>query len=219
MIQKTGSGLYDTLKTDILMGHFAPGSKLKIETLKNRYRVGVNVIRESLARLATEDLVDSEDQKGFRVAQVSKSRLSDLTRLRILLEIDGARYSLENGEIEWESNLVAAHHKLAYIEEKMRENEEEHCQIWHQCDWEFHAALIAACNSQLHRLYHKRIFDQFRQYVTVDLKTNGFRGTDLITEHKAILDAALDRDVKACTFALENHLGFYDRNRNLVAAP
>lgn len=217
MIRKPSTGLYDTLKSDILMGQFAPGSKLKIETLKERYRVGVNVIRESLARLATEDLVDSEDQKGFRVAQISKSRLSDLTRLRILLEVDGSKYSLKHGGIEWESNLVAAHHKLAYFEEKMQENEEEHCQIWHQCDWEFHAALIAACNSQLHRLYHKRIFDQFRQYVTVDLKTNGFRGIDVITEHKAILNAALDRDIKACTAALEDHLGFYDRNRHLVA--
>lgn len=121
MIHKNSTGLYDTLKTDILMGHFAPGSKLKIETLKERYRVGVNVIRESLARLATEDLVDSEDQKGFRVANVSTSRLSDLTRLRVLLELDGVRYSIQHGTIEWESNLVATHHKLAYIEEKMRE--------------------------------------------------------------------------------------------------
>ena len=217
MIRKNSIGLYDTLKADILMGHFAPGSKLKIETLKERYRAGVNVIRESLARLATEDLVDSEDQKGFRVAEVSVSRLSDLTRLRILLESDGATYSLQNGSIEWESNLVAAHHKLAYIEEKMRENEEAHCKIWHQCDWEFHAALISACGSQLHRLYHKRVFDQFRQYVMVDLKTNGFRGLDVITEHRAILDAALNRDVTACNRALESHLGYYQKHRMMEA--
>jgi len=217
MIRKSSAGLYDTLKADILMGYFAPGSKLKIETLKERYRAGVNVIRESLARLATEDLVDSEDQKGFRVAKVSTSRLSDLTRLRILLEVDGVRHSIEHGGIEWESNLVAAHHKLAFIEEKMRENEEEHCRIWHQCDYEFHAALISACESQLHKLYHKRIFDQFRQYVTVDLKTNGFRGIDVINEHRAILDAAISRNINDCTQAIKNHLGFYNRSGHLVA--
>lgn len=209
MIRKNSSGLYETLKTDILMGHFAPGSKLKIETLKERYGMGVNVIRESLARLATEDLVDSEDQKGFRVAQISSSRLADLTRLRILLETDGAKHSFINGGIDWESNLVAAHHKLAYIEDRMIEDEDAHMTIWHQCDWEFHAALIAACGSQLHCLYHKRIFDQFRQYVMVDLKTNGFRGIDIIHEHQAIVQAALQRDSLGCAKALETHLGFY----------
>jgi DNA-binding GntR family transcriptional regulator len=209
MIRKNSSGLYETLKSDILMGYFAPGSKLKIETLKERYGMGVNVIRESLARLATEDLVDSEDQKGFRVAEISSSRLADLTRLRILLETDGARHSIKNGGIDWESELVAAHHKLAYIEDKMIADEEAHMLIWHQCDWEFHAALISACGSQLHCLHHKRIFDQFRQYVMVDLKTNGFRGHDIIDEHQAIVQAALQRDYPQCAKALETHIGFY----------
>lgn len=209
MIHKNSTGLYETLKTDILMGHFAPGSKLKIETLKERYGMGVNVIRESLARLATEDLVDSEDQKGFHVAKISASRLSDLTRLRILLETDGVKHSFVNGGIDWESDLVAAHHKLAYIEDKMIEDEAKHLTIWHQCDWQFHATLISACGSQLHCLYHQRIFEQFRQFVTVDLKTNGFRGHDIIDEHRAIVEAALQRDFPRCAKALESHLSFY----------
>jgi DNA-binding GntR family transcriptional regulator len=209
MIIKSSKGIYEALKTDILMGKFAPGSKLKIETLKERYGMGVNVIRESLARLATEDLVDSEDQKGFWVAPTSPARLSELTRLRILLETDGVKHSMKNGGIDWESNIVAAHQKLAYIEEKMRQDEDAHYKIWHQCDWEFHAALIAACGSQLHALYHQRVFDQFRQYVMVDLKTNGFRGNDIIDEHQAIVDAALKRDYEGCAKALEHHLSFY----------
>lgn len=209
MIVKNTSGLYEALKTDILMGHFAPGSKLKIEMLKERYNAGVNVIRESLARLATEDLVDSEDQKGFRVAQTSLARLSDLTRLRILLETDGVKHSMKYGGIDWESNLVAAHQKLAYVEEKMSDDQQAHHQMWQQCDWEFHQALIADCGSQLHRLYHQRLFDQFRQYVIVDLQTNGFRGTDIIDEHKAIVDAALARDYERCAQALKDHLNFF----------
>lgn len=209
MVHKNSIGIYDALKTDILMGHFSPGSKLKIETLKKRYGMGVNVIRESLARLATEDLVDSEDQKGFRVAQTSSSRLSDLTRLRILLETDGSKHSMLNGGVAWESNLVAAHQKLTYIEEKMRLDETSHCKIWHQYDWEFHAALISECGSQMHQLYHQRVFDQFRQYVMVDLKTNGFRGNDIIDEHQEIVNAALQRDYESCAKALEKHLSFY----------
>ena len=69
MIQTGTMNVYEALKSDIVMGNLSPGSKLKMEMLKARYGMGVNVIRESLARLATEDLVDAENQKGFRVAQ------------------------------------------------------------------------------------------------------------------------------------------------------
>ena len=209
MIRKTTQGLYEDLKTDVLMGHFAPGTKLKIDMLKKRYGMGVNVIRECLTRLATEDLVDFENQKGFRVAQTSSARLEDLTRMRILLESDGVRRSIADGGLDWETNLVAAHQKLAYIEEKMIEDEEAHCRIWHQYDWEFHAALIADCGSRLHRLYHQRVLDQFRQFVMVDLKTKGFRGHQIIEEHQAIVDAALNRNAEKCIEALEKHLSFY----------
>lgn len=211
MIYDSNISLYETLKTDIVMGHFPPGSKLKIDMLKQRYGMGVNVIRESLARLATEDLIDSESQRGFRVARISQSRLSDLTRLRILLETDGLKHSIQNGGIDWESDLVAAYHKLEYIEQKMREDEEAHCQKWNEYDWAFHAALVSACGSQLHQLYHRRVFEQYRQYVMSNLKTHGFRGEDIISEHKAILDAALARNNELCEKTLESHLNFYLR--------
>jgi len=211
MIQNSEMNVYEALKSDIVMGHFLPGSKLKIDMLKARYGMGVNVIRESLARLATEDLVDSENQKGFRVAKTSQSRLSDLTRLRILFEIDGVKHSMENGGVDWESDLVAAYHKLEFIEKKMRQDEAAHCRIWHECDWQFHSTLISACGSQLHRLYHRRIFEQYRQYVMVDLKTNGFRGENLIKEHEVILQAVLSHDYERCREALESHLSYYLR--------
>lgn len=211
MIENNSMSIYETLKSDIVMGHFSPGSKLKMEMLKERYGMGVNVIRESLARLATENFVVAESQKGFRVADTSKSRLSDLTRLRILLEADGAKHSMKNGGLDWETSLVAAYHKLEYIEKKMREDEEVHGPIWHECDWEFHRTLISACGSELHILYHRRIFEQFRQFVMVDLKTNGFRGEDLIKEHENILNAALKRDYEMCKASLEQHLSYYLR--------
>lgn len=203
--------VYDSLKSDIVMGYFPPGTKLKIDMLKERYGVGVNVIRESLARLATEDLVIAESQKGFRVAEISKSRLSDLTRLRILFETDGMKHSLENGDMDWETNLVAAYHKLEYVERKMCEDEVAHCKIWSECDWQFHSSLIAACGSQLHLMYHRRVFEQYRQFVMFDLKTHGFRGAGLMKEHEDILHGALQRDYEKCKAALKKHLSHYLR--------
>lgn len=201
--------VYDDLRKDILTGSYEPGSKLKIELLKQRYGAGVNLIRESLARLTSEGLVSAQDQKGFRVADISSQRFGDLTRMRIMLEIDGATHSIKRGDLDWETNLVAAHHKLVHVEEKMSADETSNIYTWHQYDWEFHAALISACGSELHRKYHRQVFDQFRQYLLLELKTHGFRGNNIIDEHEAILTAALNRDVDACANALEKHLNVY----------
>ena len=204
--------LYETLRTDILQGVFDPGSKLRMETLKSRYNSGVNVLRESLARLSIEGFVESEDQKGFRIACLSIERLRELTQLRILFECEAIRLSLENGGVEWESNLVAAHHKLSYMGSKMREDQEACFHLWHESDYEFHAALIAACGSALHKHYHRQIYDQFRQYVVAEIKAQGFRGEDIVDEHGMIVDAALKGDAQACCNALKIHLeGFYQR--------
>ncbi len=204
--------LYETLRTDILHGLFEPGSKLRMEALKTRYNSGVNVLRESLARLSIEGLVESEDQKGFRVSSVSTERLRQLTQLRILLECEGVRLSFLHGGVEWESNLVAAHHKLNYMEGKMRADQDTYFHAWHQCDYEFHAALIAACGSDLHKHYHKQMYDQFRQYVLTELREQGFRGVDIVDEHEHILAAVLARDADGCATALRAHLeGFYER--------
>ncbi|MDD1794989.1 GntR family transcriptional regulator [Enterovibrio makurazakiensis] len=206
--------LYETLRTDLLRGDFKPGSRLRMESLKTRYGSGVNLLRECLTRLASDGLVIAEGQKGFHVASFSPKKMEELTRLRILLEADGAEQSFVNGDMEWESNLVAAHHKLEHVESKMRDNIVDNFVMWHRCDYEFHAALIGACNSELHMHYHRQIYDQFRQFVMMELRTNGFRGTHIIDEHQIILEAALNRDLSACVSALEAHLGgFVERLR------
>lgn len=209
--------IYETLRSDILNGAFQPGSKLKLEQLKERYRAGTNALRESLTRLSSEGLVDAQEQRGFRVAETSLDRLRDLTRLRVLLEVDGARRSLETGGLEWESALVAAHHKLAHIERQMQADPNAFIEIWSQYDWEFHTALLAACGSRLHCRYHRQIFDQFRQFVVIELETHGFRGEEIIAEHEAILNAALSRDADRCAEALQAHISVFLRRSEAAA--
>lgn len=153
---------------------------------------------------------------------MAASDLKEVTRLRILLESDGAKYSIARGGVAWESALVAAHHRLTHIEGRMQRDGAAHFDLWRQCDWEFHAALLSACGSELHQAAHRAVFDQFRKVVTLEFQTRGFRGNHIIREHKAILDAALARDADACAKALETHISVYFRTAgqdDLLTAP
>ncbi len=153
-----------------------------------------------------------ENQEASLKDALETSALKEVASLRILMESEGARLSIAQGGVEWESTLFAAHHRLAHIERSMHRDGDVHFDLWRQCDWDFHAALLSACGSMLHQKVHKALFDQFRKVVTLEFQTQGFRGNHIIEEHKAILDAALARDSKACADALENHISVYFRN-------
>ena len=46
-----------------------PGERLRFETLRDVYCVSFATLREALARLASEQLVVAEGQRGFIVAE------------------------------------------------------------------------------------------------------------------------------------------------------
>src|SRR5215510_15154545 len=108
---------YARLRTDILDGTLSPGMKLKLEALRDRYDVSVNTLRETLSRLAADGLVEAEGQRGFTVVPATLADLIDITETRRLLECHAAKLSVERADLEWESRLVAAYHKLSKAED------------------------------------------------------------------------------------------------------
>ncbi|MEQ8284537.1 GntR family transcriptional regulator [Thalassospira sp.] len=202
--------VYNEIRDDVLYGELQPGSKLKLEVLRERYSVGVNTLREVLNRLVASGFVFVEGQKGFRVVETSSSNFMELTSMRLLLERDGLSASIRHGDVEWEARVAGAHHKLAATEKKMiAENSRELTARWSQYDREFHQALISACGSDLHLRLHREIFDQFRRYVVIELKTHGFRGQEIIDEHRELCELALARDVDNAIARLTDHIETY----------
>ncbi len=175
-------------------------------------RLNVGAVVRAPHRATDSTLSLSFDDRNRLLSDaMAASSLKEVTRLRILLESDGARFAIANGGVGWESALVAAHHRLAHIESRMHRDGRADFDLWRQCDWEFHATLISACESELHKMVHKAVFEQFRRVVMVEFQTIGFRGAHIIEEHKAILDAALARDAEACAEALATHISVYFR--------
>jgi len=202
-LNTVGSNTYETLKHDIIFGQLLPGSKLKLDALKKQYAASVSTLRETLNRLASEGFVIAQEQRGFFVAPVSKDDLIEIANLRILLENHALQDSIENGDADWEGNLVAAHHKLHRMEEKLLSGDLSEKETWKRYDWEFHQAMISACNSKALLLLHSTIFDK---YVRYQMQVLTFRGRTAAIEHKKMLEAALARDTKLAQKYLEDHV-------------
>lgn len=208
MHPQTGTGLvghdvYEAIRRDIIFGRLDAGSRLRLERMKAEYGASVSTIREALSRLTTEGLVEAEGQRGFSVAPMSDENLREIADLRILVECHALGLSVEAGDTEWEGVIVSAHHKLHRMEERMEAGDTSVRETWKQYDWEFHQALILACGSRALLEVHSTVFDKYLRY---QMRRLTYRGATAASEHRALLSAALDRDVATAQSILRTHI-------------
>lgn len=195
--------VHDRLRADVLGGVYAPGSKLKFAMLCERYGASVSVVREALTRLAEQGLVEAEPNVGFHVRTLSVADLLDLTATRIDLETLALRYSIERGDTEWETQLVAAHHRLERTPMLTDDAPVRISDEWERAHTIFHDALLEGCGSPwlLSVAYTLRGAAEFyRRWSQVHEP-----GRDVAAEHRAITAASLDRDAAEATRLLAAH--------------
>jgi DNA-binding GntR family transcriptional regulator len=182
------------IRSDIIACRLMPDERLRFEALRERYGMGVSPLREALMRLEAEGLVQLEQNKGFRVSEVSRENLLDLMRTRVEIETIALRWSLGKGGVEWEANLLGAFHRLSR-QTKLDPTEPETInEAWSREHAAFHAALVSACGSQTLMSIRERLFEQAERYVSLSIMSNAPLRDD-VAEHKQLMRTALNRDV------------------------
>lgn len=197
MAPRTVTGqLVEKIRSDIINGHFEAGARLKLNVLAERYSSSPTPLREALSRLVNQGLLVVEEQKGFRVAPISREDLIDITKARVDIESLLLRRSIDNGDINWEARVIAASHKLSRL--LMTKDRKSLNPDWELAHTEYHAALISACNSAWLLRFGASLWEQHRRYRRLSLK-HDFETRDTATEHAAITAAVLARKAdKAC---------------------
>jgi DNA-binding GntR family transcriptional regulator len=191
------------IRGDILRGVLKPGRKLKLDGLRESYGASVGTLRESLNRLIAERLVIAEGQRGFEVAPFAEKELRELAQLRLLLECHALEHAFRSGDVEWEGRVVAAHHKLSQMEDRLRAGDGDALDPWRRFDSEFHRTLISACGSRTLMATHATVFDRYLRYQNLAL---GFRGEIAVREHLGLREAAIRRDVAEARAILNAHI-------------
>lgn len=202
-LETAGELAFRLIRQDIIAGTLAPGQKLKLDQVKDRYAVSVSTLRETLSRLASENLVTAEGQRGFEVAPVSVKELENLGDLRLLLESHAVGLSFAAGDLDWEARIVAAHHKLSAVERHLLEGDLQRTADWVRYDWEFHQALVSACDSAVLMGALSSTFDRFLRY---HLLAQSFRGKPVTDDHRQLFQLAMRRDVGGARAMLQHHV-------------
>ena len=197
--------VYSELRGDILAGRQRPGSRLPFADLAARYEASMGVIREVLTRLTAEGLVESEPQYGFRVVPLSVADLNHLTDARAAIETLVLGQAVEHGDVAWESQVLAAHHRLERTPQQAADDLGRLGADWTAAHAAYHHTLLAGCpNPRLLAIADllRDSAELYRQW-SVPL---AHAHRDIAAEHRAILDAVLNRDVEAATAALATHI-------------
>jgi DNA-binding GntR family transcriptional regulator len=191
--QTLNASVLAQLRSDIIACRLMPDERLRVEALRERYGMGISPIREALMRLEAEGLVELEQNKGFKVSEVSHENLLDLMRSRIEIESIALRWSLEKGGVAWEADLLGAFHRLSRQTKIDPGSPDAISDAWRKEHAEFHTALVAACGSPTLSSIRARLFEQAERYVALSIMSDGPLRDD-VTEHKQLMRAALNRE-------------------------
>ena len=198
-------GAYEKLRADLLACRILPGERLITRDLCDRFSVSLGAVREALSRLTAEGLVVSEPQRGFRAAPISAADLADLTLARVELETLCLRRAIAQGDVAWETQLVAAAHHLSRMPTRAPEDTARSNEAWVEAHAAFHAALVAGCGSQWLLHLQSLLYAQSERYRRLSVPFEmGER--DVQQEHQAILEATLARDSDKAVHLLAEHL-------------
>lgn len=172
---------YDEIRSLIVAGSLAPGSRLGQGELADRLGISRGSVREALRRLAGDGLVDFEVNRGFFVAEVGLDDVRQRLEARLALEPEIARLAAARrteDDLEMMRETIVAEESATTSDEV------------HDASRAFHAAVAGATRNQaftklLDALW---IADVGRRLLAQRSRSASWHDSD-IEEHRAILGA------------------------------
>lgn len=217
--------IYEMIKTMIFDHEIAPGSRVNIDALAVQLEVSQTPIREALARLESDGLIEKEPLKGYRATQLfTVKQLNDLFQFRLLIEpwaAEQAAKLIDNtGKTALKAEMQSAKTAIKFSGLDQFQALSEHDSRFHTLISNISGNQTVAdfyerthCHLHLFRLYMAnklhRIQPEERTEFVADLFEQYYQSSSgqlAIKEHDAIAKAILDQNAKAAKAAMHSHI-------------
>lgn len=200
--------VFKALEEDIINGKLQPGDSLIETKLSEELGVSRTPIREAIRQLELEGLVKIYPNKGAVVLGVSAQDIEDIYTIRTMIEGLAARWAAEKITPE---EIEALNESVELLEFYTNKNDMQHLQ---KLDSKFHEIIYEACKSKP----LKHTLSTFHHYIqrarVTSFETPG-RAKKALEEHKAILQAIIDRDAERAERLTCEHVK--NASKNLIA--
>jgi DNA-binding GntR family transcriptional regulator len=196
---RAGLAVYDAVREAIVTTELEPGRQISENEIADMLGVSRTPVREALARLRDDQLVQIVPQLGTFVSRISVSGVDDAQFLREALECSAVRLAAERAD----TGDVAQLGDLIRRQEAARDDSD--ASAFFELDDELHYTLcelsgrpiawtiVARANGHLNRV--RRLSLAEPSYIA-----------EMIEEHKAVVDAVGRGEPDAAEDALRHHL-------------
>jgi DNA-binding GntR family transcriptional regulator len=199
--QSLSDAVVDRLRTAISSGVYAPGDRLVERRLAHEFGISHIPLREALARLTEEGLVEKLPRRGARVASLTPQMLEEVSSLRVVLEQFVVRRLKDRFTPQ-------AHAELQLIVDRMVKAADQQDlvhmheldQQFHQRLWELtdHALLVDLAAQMRSRMSH------FFRAAAASLEPDEVRRH--ADSHQRLLDVIASGDRRAAERAMKQHV-------------
>ncbi len=196
--------VYAQLRNSLINGMFDAGDVLRIVDLAERLQTSTMPVREALGRLVSEQALESLPNRSVRVPLITRERLDDLARARILIEGQMVALALPNlkdddfavlKQINIDCDLAFEQHgkDIGHVTSAL--NQQFHFHIYH-----------AACSQVLIPIVESLWLQSgaiIRKAAHIHDEQGGLAATN---HHWALIDALEKRDTEAAMQSLSNDI-------------
>ena len=203
---------YEGLRSLLLSGSIAPGTRLTEADLTKTFAVSRTTMRAVLVRLTQEGYVTSEVNRGVRARSFSAEEAADILEARETLESALAGKAAERAT---EEEIEGLRRTLAEMEDCKARGDQEGYSAGNR---RFHHQVKLAAHQQtLARLFDTLLYPlvmrQYRNHNSPHPRNGSYE------EHQTILLAIVTRNPEAAVAAMRHHVGSARRGLVLRAEP
>ena len=190
--------IYDYLRGEILTGRVLPGERLDLGELVERLKVSKMPVKEAIARLATEGMLEVQAQRGTFVSHVNPRELAETFEVRCALEMLA-------GELACKQAKKTDIERLRSLVTEMEQSDEVAGHL--ELNFRFHSLIVELSgNRKLAETYH-------RLRVPIQVAGIHYRSENWVDrvaqeqkEHRAIVRALEQKDAEAVSRAIREHI-------------
>jgi len=203
-----------TLKDAILTGSLQRGERLSEARLIQEFGIGRTPLREALNRLEREGLVVSQPNSGYSVANLDVDAVCDLLVVREGLDAMAAEIATETAT---DAELQALARVMNDIDDLDRAHERTPEVYARELELglEVHEVILSATHNAPLIEITRRVYDQLRLALWVEVRWID-QWTMAVAEHRAIVEAMLDRDALRAVAAARAHVRSSRHNMQLI---
>ena len=194
-----GDEVYAVLQQAIMDGTIPPDERLNAGELARRFNVSPTPVREALARLESDGLVEKHPLKGYRTTDLlAEQELVDLFELRLLLEPGSAARAAERRSAADAADLRAeVEHAHAAV------GKPDAYAVLAQHDVRLHDKIFRAARNETVRQAYARTHCHLH---TFRLAYTGSYVSDTVDEHGAVVAAIAAGEPVTAEAAMRRHI-------------